>query len=71
MASKREVIDLSGNARNLDVAKWIRTGQIYPENPPAELHAYMDALYEIPIEHGDTFLPIWATSKWLLPLRSH
>jgi hypothetical protein len=41
-------IDLSGDARNFDKPKWIKQNREYPANPPAELRAYRDSLYEIP-----------------------
>jgi hypothetical protein len=49
MAATRDVIqDLSGNARDFDKAKWICQNRKYPADPPAELQAYQDTLYEIP-----------------------
>lgn len=44
-----EIIDLFGDARALDTAEWIGTGRKYPINPPANLRAYIDSLYAIPV----------------------
>jgi hypothetical protein len=50
-------INFSGEAKNLDCAFWIGKGKRYPKNPPPDLIAYCDSLYEI----SDTWM------KKLLP----
>ena len=41
-------IDLSGNACDFNIVKWIGEGHICPINPLPELLAYKEAMYEIP-----------------------
>ena len=48
MSATREIQDLSGDARDFDEANWIKRNCKYPADPPAELRAYQDSLYEIP-----------------------
>ena len=43
------LIDLAGEPRDFEQAKWISTGQIYPTDPPAAMRAYYDTIYDIPI----------------------
>ena len=41
-------INLAGEARDFEQAKWISTGQIYPTNPPEAMRAFYDTIYDIP-----------------------
>ena len=51
------IIDISGEAKNLDCAFWIGRGKNYPKNPPPNLTAYRDSLYEIPDSWMKKLLP--------------
>ena len=57
MAATRYVEDLSGDARDFNKAKWIRQNRKYPADPPAELLAYKDTLYEIPRQYQLLLIP--------------
>ena len=58
MAATRDYVqDLSGDARDFNKAKWIRQNHIYPANPPAELQAYQDTLYDIPQQFQLQLIP--------------
>ena len=57
MAATREIQDLSGDARDFDRVKWIKQNRKYPADPPAELRAYQDSLYEIPQEYHNQLVP--------------
>ena len=57
MAATREIQDLSGNACDFDKVKQIKQNCKYPADPPAELRAYQDSLYEIPQEYQLQLLP--------------
>ena len=66
------IIDISGEAKNLDCAFWIGKGKKYPSNPPPDLIAYCDSLYDI----SDTWMkkllpqkdmPIDTFISWKLP----
>jgi len=72
MASVNCIIDISGEAKNLDCAFWIGKGKKYPTNPPPDLTAYCDSLYEV----SDTWMkkllpendmPIDTFFAWKLP----
>ena len=51
------IIDISGEAKNLDCAFWIGRGKNYPKNSPPNLTAYCDSLYEIPDSWMKKLLP--------------
>ena len=51
------IIDISGEAKNLDCAFWIGRGKNYPKNSPPNLTAYFDSLYEIPDSWMKKLLP--------------
>ena len=53
----REIQELAGDARDFDKVKWIKRNCKYPADPPAELRAYQDALYEIPQEYQHQLMP--------------
>ena len=57
MTATREIQDLSGDARDFDKANWIKRNRKYPADPPAELRAYQDSLYEIPQEYQCQLIP--------------
>ena len=50
MSARREIQDLSGDAHDFDKVNWIKRNRKYPADPPTELRAYQDSLYEIPQE---------------------
>ena len=50
-------LNLSGDARDFEKAKWISTGQIYPTNPPETLLAYYDTVYDIPSKFQNRLIP--------------
>ena len=52
-------ISLAGEARDFDQAKWISTGQIYPteSEPPEEMRAYYDTVYDIPSDYQNRLIP--------------
>ena len=50
-------INLAGEARDFEKAKWISTGQIYPSNPPEAMRAYYDTIYDISCECQHILLP--------------
>ena len=56
-ATRYYVQDLSGDARDFNKAKWIRQNRKYPADPPPELQAYQDTLYEIPRQHRLQLIP--------------
>ena len=51
------IIDISGEAKNLDCAFWIGRGKNYLKNSPPNLTAYCDSLYEIPDSWMKKLLP--------------
>jgi hypothetical protein len=52
-----EIEDLAGDAQHFDRAKWILTGQTYPTNPPGDMRAYYDTLFEIPNKYQSGLIP--------------
>ena len=51
------VQDLSGDAHDFNKAKWIRQNLKYPVDPPAELIAFRDTLYDIPRHYQLQLIP--------------
>jgi hypothetical protein len=49
--------DLSGDARDFHKRKWIKQNRRYPADPPAELLAYKDSLYDIPQKYQLQLIP--------------
>ena len=56
-ACSTNIIDISGEAKNLTCAFWIGRGKNYPKNSPLNLTAYCDSLYEIPDSWMKKLLP--------------
>ena len=52
-----ETLDLSGDACDFDKPKWIKQNRKYPIDPPADLRAYHDSLYEIPLKYQHRLIP--------------
>ena len=57
MTATREILDLTGDARHFNKPKWIKQNRKYPADPPAELRAYRDSLYEIPQKYQHQLIP--------------
>ena len=53
----REIQDFSGDAGDFNKQKWIKQNCKYPADPPAELRAYRDSLYEIPQKYQYHLIP--------------
>ena len=50
-------INLAGEARDFELAKWISTGQTYPKNPPEAMRAYYDTIHDIPSKYQNRLIP--------------
>ena len=56
-ATHNYVQGLSADARDFIKAEWIKQNRKYPVNPPGELLAYVDTLYEIPQQYRLLLIP--------------
>src|SRR5271168_6048 len=47
----------TGDAHHFNKPKWIKQNRKYPADPPTELRAYRDSLYEIPQKYQHQVIP--------------